>query len=118
MKLNEFIMKKQVVVLGKNQKIRITINIMGEDYVIKGGAPQSHLQSVSEYVDYLMRSLAQNNPQMSKQNLAVLCSINLADEVLKLKDELDRKGYLHQLQLEQESNLSLDENQENRGEEN
>jgi len=103
--------------LVKNQKIRLTINIMGEDYVIKGEPPQSYLQSVSEYVDYLMRNLAQNNPNMSKQSLAILCSINLADEVFKLKDELHRKGYLHQLQLEQESNLSLDEAQEKRGEE-
>jgi len=34
-----------------------------------------------------MKSLAENNLQMSRQKIAVLAALNLADELLKLKEE-------------------------------
>jgi len=41
---------------------------------------------VGQYVDQLMKKLANNNMQMSKHKIAVLAALNLADELIKLKE--------------------------------
>lgn len=88
--------------LEHNSKKRVTIKIMGDEYILRGSSSQEHLERVAEYVDGVMEKLSKNNPQMSKHRLAVLGSINLADEVLRLKDELNKRGCLQQLQIEQD----------------
>lgn len=67
---------------GKN---RVTVNIMGEEYILRGSSSTEDMYRVGRYVDQLMRSLAEKNAQMSKQRIAVLAALNLADELLKLK---------------------------------
>ncbi len=73
--------------MEENEKSRVTVHIMGEEYILKSTAPPEKMLSVGRYVDQLMRSLAENNHQMSRQKIAVLAALNLADELLKLKEE-------------------------------
>lgn len=68
-------------------KSRVTVYIMGEEYILRGSSTPERMQSVGRYVDRLMKSLAENNLQMSRQKIAVLAALNLADELLKLKEE-------------------------------
>ncbi len=68
---------------GKN---RVTVNIMGEEYILRGSSSTDDMYKVGQYVDQLMKSLAEKNVQMSKQKIAVLAALNLADELFKLKE--------------------------------
>ncbi|MBW6463759.1 MAG: cell division protein ZapA [Bacillota bacterium] len=68
---------------GKN---RVTILIMGEEYILRGTSSTNEMHRVGTYVDRLMRTLAEQNIQMSKHKIAVLTALNLADELLKLKE--------------------------------
>lgn len=79
---------------GKN---RVAVTIMGEEYILRGSSSSEDMHRVGSYVDRLMRTLAEQNMQMSKHKIAVLAALNLADELLKLKEEdkriqEDRKG--------------------------
>ncbi|MGI6097861.1 MAG: cell division protein ZapA [Dethiobacteria bacterium] len=66
-------------------KTRVTVNILGEEYIIRGNSSKEHMLEVASYVHQLMQKIANRNPHMSRQRLAVLTAINLADEVLRLK---------------------------------
>ncbi len=74
-------------------KSRITVMIMGEEYILKGSSTPEQMQRVGQYVDKLMKSLSEKNIQMSKHKVAILAALNLADELLTLKEEKLRSSY-------------------------
>ncbi len=76
--------------MDNKEKNRVTISIMGEDYVLRGTSSADEMDRVGRYVDRLMRKLAESNIQMSRHRIAVLAALNLADELLKLKTEQDK----------------------------
>jgi len=85
--------------MDSKEKNRVTVSIMGEDYVLRGTSSADEMDRVGRYVDRLMRKLAESNIQMSRHRVAVLAALNLADELLKFKTEqeksispLERKG--------------------------
>jgi len=78
---------KRGTLVNPESKRRITINIMGEEYAIRGSSSPEHLQKVAEHVDSIMQQLSESNPHMSRHKIAVLASINLADELLRLKKD-------------------------------
>lgn len=78
--------------MESDEKNRISVMIMGEEYVLKGTSSPEEMYNVGRYVDRLMRTLAEKNIQMSRHKVAVLTALNLADELLKLKDELQQRG--------------------------
>jgi cell division protein ZapA len=69
----------------KQQKNRVTVTIMGEDYTIKGSSSPQMMEKAARHVDHLMRTLAVNNRSITRHRIAVLTAINLADELLKQK---------------------------------
>lgn len=64
---------------------RVTVEIMGEEYIIRGSGPPGSMEQAARHVDGLMRSLEAKNPRCSGYRLAILAAINLADELLGLK---------------------------------
>jgi len=76
--------------VGKKPKNRVTVEIMGEEYTIKGSGLPKSMEQAARHVDELMRSLAEKNRQLSSYKIAVLAAINLADELLKLKHDYPR----------------------------
>ncbi len=68
------------------EKSRVTIMIMGEEYILRGNSSPEDMHRVGRYVDRLMRTLAEKNVQMSRHKIAVLAALNLADELLRLKE--------------------------------
>ncbi len=73
--------------MEEKAKSRVTVYIMGEEYVLRSNSSAERMHSVGRYVDRMMRYLAENNHQMNRQKIAVLAALNLADELLKLKEE-------------------------------
>lgn len=78
--------------MESDEKNRISVMIMGEEYVLKGNSSPEEMYNVGRYVDRLMRTIAEKNIQMSRHKIAVLTALNLADELLKLKEEVQQKG--------------------------
>lgn len=76
--------------MGEREKTRVTLTIMGEEYILRSSTSSEEMRRVGRYVDRLMRTLAENNIQMSKHKIAVLAALNLADELIRLREEKDR----------------------------
>ena len=64
---------------------RVKVNINGEDYYIKGTAPEEYIKRVAKYVDKKMYELESKHPNLSRSKLAVLTAINITDELFKLR---------------------------------
>lgn len=77
--------------MGDNPKNRITVKILGDEYTIRGSASPEVLQKAAAYVDRLMQEIVERNSQISRQKAAVLAALNLADELLKYRQ--DRQAY-------------------------
>ena len=70
-----------------DEKNRVTITILGEDYILRSSSSVEEMQRVGHYVDRLMRNLNEQNIQMSRNKMAVLAALNLADDLLRHKEQ-------------------------------
>ncbi len=80
---------KRAKQMEDNGKNRVTISIMGEEYILRGSSSTDEMHRIGSYVDHLMRTLAEKNIQMSKHKIAVLAALNLADELFKIKENIN-----------------------------
>ena len=63
---------------------RVSVNILGERYTIRGEAEVDYIAEVANLVDARMKELKNSSGgRLSKTRLAVLTAINLADEMLQ-----------------------------------
>lgn len=67
----------------------IKVTIYGQSYQIKGDASDSHITNVANWVDSKMQEIGKRNPSLDHNKIAVLAAINIADELLKLRKELE-----------------------------
>lgn len=73
----------------KNKISRVTVEILNEEYVVKGDENPEYIQMLATYVDRRMKMIQQRNPNLSNTKTAVLTSLNLADELNKLQEDYD-----------------------------
>ena len=78
---------------GKNV---VEVHIFGHDYTIRGEADQEYILGVARYVDRKMREITEKLPVASLSKVAILASLNIADELYKERAQRD----LQQEQLE------------------
>ena len=67
-----------------------SVTILGSEYKIRGADPD-YIQVVAAYVDGKMRELEQRLPAGSQTKLAILASLNIADELFRERDERTRR---------------------------
>ena len=67
-----------------------SVTIFGSEYKIRGADPD-YIQVVAAYVDGKMRELEQRLPAGSHTKLAILTSLNIADELFRERDERTRQ---------------------------
>lgn len=72
------------------EKTRTTVTIAGKDYTVAGTESAEYINRVAFYVNEKLRGLRGENPELGHSMLLVLTAINLADDYLKTKDELER----------------------------
>ena len=72
------------------EKTRTTVTIAGKDYTIAGTESAEYINRVAFCVNEKMRALRSDNAELSHSMLSVLTAINLADDYLKMKDELEQ----------------------------
>lgn len=77
---------------------RVKVKIDGEDYCIKGMVPKEHIERTASFVDEKIVDLSESHPYLSRNKIAVLAALNIADELFRLKEEYDE--LLHLLDVE------------------
>jgi cell division protein ZapA (FtsZ GTPase activity inhibitor) len=66
----------------------VTIRILGQEYKIKAGGNEEHIQSLSRYVNQKVFDVQQQGRAVSTMELVAIVMLDLADEVSKAKSEL------------------------------
>ena len=61
----------------------VQVQICGHTYTIKGEADQEYIMGVAAYVDRKMREVMDKLPVASPSKVAILASLNIADELFK-----------------------------------
>jgi cell division protein ZapA len=77
----------------------VQVQIFGHSYTIRGEADQDYIMGVASYVDRKMREITEKVPVASLSKVAILASLNIADELFKERsrreqsqDMLDRRA--------------------------
>jgi cell division protein ZapA len=65
------------------------VNIAGKDYTICGTESAEYIHRVALKVNGKFQDIKLSNPDLNNVQLAMLTSINLADDYMKLQDELE-----------------------------
>ena len=61
----------------------VQVQIFGHSYTIRGEAEQQYILGVAAYVDQKMREITDKLPVASLSKVAILASLNIADELFK-----------------------------------
>jgi cell division protein ZapA len=61
----------------------VQVQIFGHSYTIRGEANQDYILGVAAYVDRKMREITEKLPVASLSKVAILASLNIADELFK-----------------------------------
>jgi cell division protein ZapA len=66
-----------------DSKNQVQVQIFGHSYTIRGDADQTYILDVAAYVDRKMREITEKLPVASLSKVAILASLNIADELFK-----------------------------------
>ena len=100
--------------MGKKNKIEVIIG--GVMYVLQGKESEEHMQRVASYIDKVIadvKKLDLSN-RMSTAQIAMLTSINVADDLLKVKNQLqeqdlENSGFYNEYAKLEEENAALND---------
>ena len=79
---------------GMDAKNVVQVQIFGHSYTIRGEADQDYITSVAAYVDRKMREITEKLPVASLSKVAILASLNIADELFKERAKQDEQQQL------------------------
>lgn len=74
----------------ENGKRRTTVSINGQNYVITGKSEASYIIEVANFVDEKIKEMQTTNPYLDKTQVAILTAINISDEYLRLKKQVQQ----------------------------
>ncbi|MDW7652138.1 MAG: cell division protein ZapA [Bacillota bacterium] len=80
---------------------RVHVKIYGEEYTMRGTASPEYMKRVAQYVDEKMKLVGQANSRLGINKVAVLTAINLADELFRVRRELQELESLLEQQTAQ-----------------
>ncbi|HVJ48924.1 cell division protein ZapA [Desulfitobacterium sp.] len=66
---------------------KVTVEIFGETYVLRGTEDPEYIQKLVHEVDKKMRLTAQHFPRLAAHQVAILVALNLEDDLEKLQEE-------------------------------
>jgi cell division protein ZapA len=70
----------------------VQVQILGQQLAIRGEADQEYIVGVAGYVDRKMREITEKLPVASLSKVAILASLNIADELFKERASREREG--------------------------
>jgi cell division protein ZapA (FtsZ GTPase activity inhibitor) len=89
--------------MSAEEKTRITVDIFGTNYKLVGKSSVSYMKMIAAHVNDQMYHLSNALPQLESSKIAVLASVNIADEFFKLRKEMEH------LQGESQKSSELEE---------
>ena len=72
----------------------VQVQIFGHSYTIRGEAEQDYILGVAAYVDRKMREITEKLPVASLSKVAILASLNIADELFKERARREDQEHL------------------------
>ncbi|MBQ7040053.1 MAG: cell division protein ZapA [Clostridia bacterium] len=72
----------------EEKMVKTTIRLLGNDYDITSSDSEEYIHRVAFYVDKKLSEIASRNTRLSTNMAAVLASVNIADELFKLREEM------------------------------
>ena len=73
-------------------KTRTMVKIGGKEYMMAGYESEEYIHRVAIYVDRKMAELKSQYVNLNPNTLAVLTAVNVADDLLKLQEQLDAQS--------------------------
>ncbi|WP_371370707.1 cell division protein ZapA [Sporomusa aerivorans] len=70
-----------------DKKTKITVEIYGESYALKGDVEPERIMRLAAMLDERMKKTAKANLRLSPTKIAVLTALNIADEFLRLEQD-------------------------------
>lgn len=77
---------------GRDGKNVVQVQILGNQLTIRGEADQAYILEIARYVDRKMREVTEKLPVASQSKVAILASLNIADELFKERAVRAREG--------------------------
>lgn len=68
-----------------DQAANVKVNILGNDYTIKGQANEDYIQELAHYVNEKMWEIAETTNLSNQLKISILAAVNLADEIFRLR---------------------------------
>ena len=66
---------------------KVTVNLLGREYTLKGDVDSDYMVKVSKYVDQRLRELQKKLPGLDSNKLGLLVALNLADELFQARQD-------------------------------
>ena len=95
-----------------NEELRsIRVSIFGRDYNVKGGSDEDYVRELAEYVDSVMKDIADKAGALSSGRIAILAALNIADEMHKERRRFNEfvDEMIQELQDAPDATLSLED---------
>jgi len=77
----------------------VQVQIFGHSYTIRSEADQKYILDVAAYVDRKMREITDKLPVDSLSKVAILASLNIADELFKERASQQQHQHLSESQV-------------------
>lgn len=71
-----------------SQPSRVRVKILDEEFTVVGDAPEETIREIANIVDTRMKELKESYPNSPFGRLAVLCALNLADELHQTSNQM------------------------------
>ncbi len=85
---------------------RVDVEIFGKVYTVRGERDPEYVRRVAEFVDRKMREISQVTDTVSTSRIAILASLNIADELMTLLEDSEQlKSRMRKLTEKIESSL-------------
>lgn len=68
----------------------VQVEIFGEAYTLRGREDPRYIRKVAQYVDSKFHEIAKGSPHLPSNKMAILASLNIADELIKLLEEQEK----------------------------
>ena len=76
--------------MSSSEKIRTSVTIYGQHYIITGTETSAHMRHVAALVDEKMHEIRSVNPNLDTSKLAVLTAVNAVHDNIKLQERLEQ----------------------------
>lgn len=75
---------------SEKQMGSIEVDILGQKYTIKGDAPEEYMKMLAAFVDLKLKEVHGSSPNIAPLKAAILVSLNIADELHRIREEHDK----------------------------